>query len=176
MRLTVQLINVYSTHNVSVRLTAQLKDEPDSSVDKCVKNVSHRKKHFFNLDALNTKNSSTPQKRSYLAVIGQSSNYLSNIYFGSSVPFEEEVEHLLPKTKNQNLVPELLLQVNDEVPEMLSTTSKVFREGKYLPKQPSNFSLESNSARRTEPVRKACSSPPRIKGNCPTYSKTTIIS
>ena len=163
MRLTVQLINVYSTHNVSVRLTAQLKDEPDSSVDKCVKNVSHRKKHFFNLDALNTKNSSTPQKRSYLAVIGQSSNYLSNIYFGS-------------KTKNQNLVSELLLQVNDEVPEMLSTTSKVFREGKYLPKQPSNFSLESNSARRTEPVRKACSSPPRIKGNCPTYSKTKIIS
>ena len=67
---------------------------------------------------------------------------------------EEEVEHLLPDINNQDVVSELLLQVNDEVSDILLTSSKVDREGKQLPNSSSNSSLESNSARAPEPIRK----------------------
>ena len=86
------------------------------------------------------------------------------------------MEHLLPNINNQDVVSEPLQQVNDETPEMLSTTSKGFREGKHLPNQASNISLESYSARGPEPVRKACPSLPKVKSNCPTFSKTAINS
>ena len=111
--------------------------EPDRTVDRCEKNVSHGKKHFLkknisyqHLDALNTRKSSTAQETPYLAVFGQSPTDLSNFYLGSRAPLEEEVEHLMPDINNQDVVSEPLLQVNDEVPDIVSTSSKVDRDGK----------------------------------------------
>ena len=44
--------------------------------------------------------------------------------------------------------------MNDEVFDMLSTSSKAYREGKQLPNRSSNSSLDSNSAIAPEPIRK----------------------
>ena len=116
-------------------------------------------------------------KTQYLAVFRQSPNDLSNIYLGSRAPLEEEVEHLLPDINNQDVVSEPLLQVNDEVSDMLLTSSKVDREDKQLPNLSSNSSLESNSARAPELIRKKpVPAPPKVKGSCPTNSKTTTKS
>ena len=51
--------------------------------------------------------------------------------------------------------------MNDEVFDMLSTSSKVDREGKQLPNRYSNSSLDSNSAKAPEPIRKKPVSVPR---------------
>ena len=64
---------------------------------------------------------------------------------------EEEVEHLLPDINKQAVVSEPLLQVNDEVSDMLSTSSKVDRQSKQLPNQSTN-ALESNSTRALESI------------------------
>ena len=85
---------------------------------------------------------------------------------------EEEVEHLLPDINNQDLVLELLLQVNDEVSDMLLTSSKMEREGKQLPNPSSNSSLESNSARAPEPIRKKpVPAPEKLKAAVPPVPK-----
>ena len=157
-----------------VRLTAQLTHEADRKVDK-----SHRKKHFLKkniscqyLDALNTRKSSTTQKAQYLAVFRQSPNDLSNIYLGSRASLEEEVEHLLPDINNQDLVSEPLLQVNDEVSDMLLTSSKIERDDKQLPNPSRNSSLESNSARAPEPIRKKpVPAPEKLKAAVPPVPK-----
>ena len=73
---------------------------------------------------------------------------------------EEEVEHLLPDINNQDVVSEPVLQVNNDVSDMLLKPSKVDREGKHLRNPSSNSSLDSNSARAPEPIRKSLSQPP----------------
>ena len=102
----------------------------------------------------------------------QSPNDLSNIYLGSRAPLEEEVEHLLPDINNQDVVSEPLLQVNDEVSDMLLTSSKVDREGKQLLNPSSNSSLKSNSVRAPEPIRKKpVPAPQKLKAAVPPVLK-----
>ena len=109
-------------------------------------------------------NSKTP----YLAVFGQSPNDLSNIYLGSRAPLEEEVEHLLPDINNQDIVSEPLLQVNDEVSDMLLTSSKVDREDKQLP----NSSFTKQLPRAPELIRKKpVPAPRKIKAAVPPIPK-----
>ena len=60
----------------------------------------------------------------------------------------------MPDINNHDVVSEPLLQVNDEVSDMLLTSSKLDKEGKQLPNLSSNSSIESNSARAPEPIRK----------------------
>ena len=85
---------------------------------------------------------------------------------------EEEVEDLLPDINNQDVVSEPLLQVNDEVSDMLLTSSKVDREDKQLPNSSSNSSLESNSARAPEPIRKKpVPAPRKLKAAVPPILK-----
>ena len=85
--------------------------EANSTVDKCVKNVSHRKKYFFKKCFLIRVQQL--KKTSHLAVLGQSPNDLSNIYLGPRALLEKEVEHLLPDINNQNVVSVPLLEMND---------------------------------------------------------------
>ena len=114
------------------------------------------------------KNSKTP----YLTIFEESPNDLSNIYLESRAPLEEEVEHLLPDINNQDVVSEPLLQVNDEVSDMLLTSSKVGREGKQLPNPSSNSSLGSNAARAPEPIRKKpVPAPRKLKAAVPPVPK-----
>ena len=85
---------------------------------------------------------------------------------------EEEVEHLLPDINNQDLVSEPLLQVNDEVSDMLLTSSKIERDDKQLPNPSRNSSLESNSARAPEPIRKKpVPAPEKLKAAVPPVPK-----
>ena len=85
---------------------------------------------------------------------------------------EEEVEHLLPDINNQDVVSEPLLQVNDEVSDMLLTSSKVDREGKQLLNPSSNSSLKSNSVRAPEPIRKKpVPAPQKLKAAVPPVPK-----
>ena len=85
---------------------------------------------------------------------------------------EEEVEHLLPDINNQDVVSEPLLQVNDEVSDMLSTSLKVDRESKLLPNQFSNSSVENNSKRAPEPIRKKpVPAPRKLKAAVPPVPK-----
>ena len=105
-------------------------------------------------------------------MFGQSRNDLSKIYLGSRAPLEEEVEHLLPDINNQDVVLEPLLQVNDEVSDMLLTSSKVDREGKQLLNPSSNSSLKSNSVRAPEPIRKKpVPAPQKLKAAVPPVPK-----
>ena len=105
-------------------------------------------------------------------MFGQSPNDLSNIYLGSRAPLEEEVEHLLSDINNQDIVSEPLLQVNDEVSDMLLTSSKVDREDKQLPNSSSNSSLKSNSARAPELIRKKpVPAPRKLKAAVPPIPK-----
>ena len=85
---------------------------------------------------------------------------------------EQEVEHLLPDINNQDVVSEPLLQVNDEISDMLSTSLKVDRESKLLPNQFSNSSVESNSKRAPEPIRKKpVPAPRKLKAAVPPVPK-----
>ena len=85
---------------------------------------------------------------------------------------EEEVEDLLPDINNQDVVSEPLLQVNDEVSDMLLTSSKVDREDKQLPNSSSNSSLKSNSARAPELIRqKPVPAPRKLKAAVPPIPK-----
>ena len=85
---------------------------------------------------------------------------------------EEEVEDLLPDINNQDVVSEPLLQVNDEVSDMLLTSSKVDREDKQLPNSSSNSSLKSNSARAPELIRKKpVPAPRKLKAAVPPIPK-----
>ena len=78
----------------------------------------------------------------------------------------------MPDINNHDVVSEPLLQVNDEVSDMLLTSSKLDKEGKQLPNLSSNSSIESNSARAPEPIRKKpVPAPQKLKAAVPPIPK-----
>ena len=78
----------------------------------------------------------------------------------------------MPDINNHDVVSEPLLQVNDEVSDMLLTSSKLDKEGKQLPNLSSNSSIESNSARAPEPIRKKpVPAPEKLKAAVPPVPK-----
>ena len=78
----------------------------------------------------------------------------------------------MPDINNHDVVSEPLLQVNDEVSDMLLTSSKLDKEGKQLPNLSNNSSIESNSARAPEPIRKKpVPAPQKLKAAVPPIPK-----